>query len=94
MSSLASIYIKYMSIKYYTISKLVEAFNEAGLTVSASWLHRQERKGNLKFERSTTNFKKPVGNRPLAAVRLIKEDQIPDIVKAFLPGGKGFWNYE
>ena len=80
--------------KYYTISKLKEAFKEAGMNVSLSWIYRQEAKGNLKFERSTTNFKKPVGNKKLAAVRLIHEDQISQIVNAFLPGGKGYWSYE
>lgn len=83
-----------MSNKYYTIKELHKAFNEAGLSVSKMWIYRQEQKGNLSFQRSTTNFKKSQGTRKLSAVRMITEDQIKEIILSFKPGGKGYWRYE
>ena len=77
----------------YTIKDLVSALNKAGLKVSQMWIYRQEAKGNLIIPRSTTNFKKPRGNRRQGAVRLLSLIHIQKIVKAFLPGGKGFYDY-
>ena len=78
----------------YTIKDLVVAFKKNGLTVSPMWIYRQEEKGNLIVERSTTDFKKAQGNRKQGAVRLFTQQQIDKIVKAFLPGGKGYYNYK
>lgn len=82
------------SNKYYTIEHLIEAFNKAGLSVSRWWIYKQEAKGNLKLPRSTTNFKKALGTRKIGFVRLVTKDQIDKIVKAFLPGGSGYYNYK
>ena len=84
---------------YYTINHLKEAFDKAGFRIngrpiSKMWIYRQEQKGNLKIPRSTTNFKKAQGSRKSAGVRLLTEQQIQEIVEAFLPGGKGYWSYE
>ena len=86
-----------MTDKYCTIKDLVSAFTNAGRPVSDSWIHRQERKGNLKFQRSTTDIKKPQGflsSRRIGAVRIIRKSQIKEIVQAFLPGGIGYWSFE
>lgn len=83
-----------MSNKLQTIEALREAFLKAGMPISKMWVYRQEQKGNLKLPRSTTNFKKAQGDRKLGPVRLITDDQIKEIVQAFLPGGKGYWSYE
>ena len=83
-----------MEYRRYTIKDLLQAFKDAGYPVSKSWIIRQEQKGNLKIPRSTTNFKKAQGSRKSAGVRLLTEQQIQEIVEAFLPGGKGYWSYE
>lgn len=80
--------------KKYTIQDLVEAFKEAGFPVSKSWIMRQEDKGNLKLPRSTTNFKKVAGTRRVGAVRYFTKSQIDSVVRAFLPGGSGYFNFE
>ena len=82
--------------KYYTIKYLVLAFKKVNLPHSETWFRRQETKGNLMLPRSTTNFKKPKGflsDRKIGAVRMITGKQIAEIVKAFSPGGSGYWNY-
>ena len=83
-----------MTQQYHTIGKLKEAFELAGMNVSKQWIQRQEAKGNLKLPRSTTNFKKSQGTRKIGAVRVVTDNQIAQIVNAFLPGGKGYWSYE
>ena len=83
-----------MTEEYHKIDALKEAFKEAGLSISKSWIRRQELKGVLKLPRSTTNFKKAQGDRKMSAVRLITDQQIKEIVQAFLPGGRGYWSYE
>ena len=83
-----------MDKKYYTIEELLKALNKAGLSVTRFWVYQQEEKGNLLLPRSTTNFKKALGTRKLGAVRVVNRAQIEAIVKAFLPGGKGFWKYQ
>lgn len=80
-----------MTDKYYTIGKLVEALKEAGIANSVFWIYYQEEKGNLVLPRSTTNFKKAQGGRKLGAVRMVNKKQIEAIIKAFSPGGKGYW---
>lgn len=82
-----------MNNKYYTISYLVVALNKAGLNVTQWWVYEQEQKGNLKLPRSTTNFKKVAGIKKIGAVRIINQEQIDKIVKAFLPGGPGYYDY-
>ena len=77
----------------YTIKDLISAFKERGMTISSLWLRRQEQKGNLIVARSSTNFKKFGMNKPSGAVRLFTQQQINDIVEAFLPNGKGYYNY-
>ena len=59
-------------------------------------LLRQESKGNLKFPKSSTDFKGLGGyffGKKRGAVRYMTEKEISAIVKAFLPGGSGFYNY-
>lgn len=83
-----------MKSRRLTIRHLVEAFEKAGMPVSQSWVRRQETKGNLKLPRSTTDFKKPQGVRKSAPVRVLTQPQIDKILKAFLPGGRGYYDYE
>lgn len=75
------------------------------MTISGSWVRRQEEKGNLIIPRSTTNFKMAQGSRRPGAVRYMTSKQIINIVKAFLPEGtilpngegatgKGYYNYK
>jgi hypothetical protein len=88
-----------------TIGDLIKAFRMVGMPVSASWIRRQEDKGNLILPRSTTNFKMAQGARRPGAVRQMSEKQIIDILKAFLPegmklpngefaNGKGYYSYK
>lgn len=69
-------------------------FFNNGLKKSRMWIYRQEEKGNLILPRSTTDFKKSQGTRRLGAVRIFTKKQLTDIVNAFLPGGKGYYNYK
>lgn len=73
--------------------------------MSASWVRRQEDKGNLVLPRSTTNFKMARGARRLGAVRQMTPEQVEQIILAFLPegtrlpngkvaNGKGYFNYK
>lgn len=77
----------------YTIGDLIKSFAMAGMSVSQSWVYRQERKGNLALPRSTTNIKHPAGVHS-GAVRMLTRQQIHEVVEAFLPGGKGRWLYK
>jgi len=90
--------------KKLTISYLIDAFSRAGMPVSASWIRRQEDKGNLILPRSTTNFKMAQGARRVGAVRYMTKIQIQGVLRAFLPkgtklpdgtmaSGKGFYSY-
>ena len=79
--------------KRYTMKDLLSAFKEAGYPLSYMTLKRLEYKGNLILPKSTTNFRKPVGNRPLGAVREMTMKQMQEVVKAFLPGGPGYYDY-
>ncbi len=94
-----------MNNKKLTIRHLILAFSESGMSISASWIRRQEEKGNLIIPRSTTNFKMAQGSRRPGAVRYMTSKQIIDIVKTFLPEGtklpngeiatgKGYYNYK
>lgn len=88
-----------------TIGALAEAFRLERYPISQSWIRRQEQKGNLILPRSTTNFKRvTVGLRKSGAVRLLNDEQIHDILVAFLPKGwklndgstaegTGYYNY-
>lgn len=91
--------------KKLTIRHLIQAFEDCGMSISASWVRRQEEKGNLIIPRSTTNFKMAQGIRRPGSVRYMSSKQIIDIVKAFLPegtklpngtmaNGKGYYNYK
>lgn len=75
----------------YTIKDLLTEFEKNGLKISRSWIYRQEQKGNLILNRSTTNFKKAKGNRKIGAVRLLSEIDLKEIIKAFLPNGRGYY---
>lgn len=77
----------------YTIQDLVKTFEKQGMKVSQAWIRRQEAKGNLIIPHSTTNFKKPQGTRPKGAVRIFTQNQLNEIVEAFLPNGRGYYNY-
>lgn len=81
-------------LKYHTTGCLVKAFRLAGSSISYRTLLRYEEKGNLKFPRSSTNFKKLGGfalGKKIGAVRYLTENEILEIVEAFLPGGQGYW---
>ena len=75
------------------IQDLLKAFEDAGYPKSRVWIYRQEDKGNLILPRSTTNYKKAQGTRKKGFVREMTQVQIDAIVKAFLPGGKAFYDY-
>jgi hypothetical protein len=79
--------------KDYTLSDLMRAFEKAGIPHDRSWYYRQEEKGNLVIPRSPTDYKKVMGIRPIGFVRQLTKKQIEDIVKAFSPGGSGFYDY-
>jgi hypothetical protein len=94
-----------MDTKKLTIRHLIDAFLQAGMPVSPSWIRRQEDKGNLILPRSTTNFKMAQGARRPGAVRYMTQTQIIGVLKAFLPEGtklpdgqlatgKGYYNYK
>lgn len=91
--------------KKLTIKYLIQAFASSGMSVSPSWIRRQEDKGNLILPRSTTNFKMAQGARRPGAVRYMTEIQINEVLKAFLPEGtklsngelstgKGYYSYK
>ena len=95
MSSFISTLAYYMNNQYiYTIKDLLKEFHNNGLMISKMWIYRQEEKGNLIVPRSTTDFKKSQGNRNIGAVRIFTQQQIKNIVAAFLPGGPGYYNYK
>lgn len=94
-----------MNTKKLTIRHLIDAFSQAGMSVSPSWIRRQEDKGNLILPRSTTNFKMAQGARRPGAVRQMSANQITGVLRAFLPEGtklpsgevatgKGYYNYK
>lgn len=80
----------------YTMKHLRKAFAEAGFPVADSWIRRQISKGNLILPRSTTHFAKfhiKDDSRKAGAVYQLTKEQINETVKAFLPGGSGYYNY-
>lgn len=77
----------------FTVQDLIDALKDAGLPVSRMWIYRQEDKGNLILPRSTTNFKKSAGRHKHGAVRILTNTQINAVIKAFLPGGSGCYDY-
>lgn len=82
-----------MPYKGLTVKHLLKAFEDSGHPKSYMWILRQEAKGNLILPRSTTNFRKPQGIRKIGFVREFTQQQIEDCIKAFLPGGRGFYDY-
>lgn len=82
--------------KRYTFKDLLKAFDEAGYPVSDRWIRRQIEKGNLVLPRSVTNFRKlhlKNSSRKAGAVYEMSMEQILETVKAFCPGGNGFYDY-
>lgn len=77
--------------KYY-LGHLKKRFEERGMRISSGWIYRQEKKGKLTFPRSTTNIKSMGTLNREGAVRVLTRIQMEEIVKAFLPGGKGYWH--
>ena len=77
----------------YTSKDLLAHFAEYGLKYSLRWIYRQEQRGNLIVPKSTTNLKKARGVRKRGGVRLFTKRQIEGIIKAFLPGGTGYYDY-
>jgi len=103
--SLKESFVPLSENKKLTVRHLIKAFADCGMTVSGSWIRRQEEKGNLIIPKSTTNFKMAQGSRRPGAVRYMTQQQIIDIVTAFLPKGTplpngelatgtGYYNYE
>lgn len=81
----------------HTMKDLRKAFEEAGYPVSDSWLRRQIKRGNLFLPRSTTHFAKfhiEGDDRKAGAVYQMTMTQIQKVVKAFLPGGIGHYDYK
>lgn len=77
--------------KYKGVRYLHEKLKEAGIenftglnNFRYKWLYPLEKRGVLLCPRSAVN------NRD----RLFTEEQVNEIVKAFTPGGTGFWKYK
>ena len=79
--------------KRYTIRDLLKTFKEAGYPVSHMYIRRLEYKGKLILPRSTTNIKRIGDDKLSGAVREMSMSQIQAIVRAFMPGGIGFYDY-
>ena len=66
-------------------SYLWTALDEAGVVAfnyAARWIRRQEKKGKFVYPREPDSQRK------------FTNEQIEDIVKAFSPGGSGYWKLE
>ena len=75
---------------------LRKAFEEAGYPVSDSWIRRKIAKGLLILPRSSSHFAKfhlYGESRKAGAKYEMTREQIDNTVKAFLPGGVGFYDY-
>ena len=85
-----------IEFKRYTFKHLLAAFAASGYPVSGRWIRRQIEKGNLILPRSVTDFRKLhllSSSRPAGAVYEMSMEQIQQVVKAFSPGGNGFYDY-
>lgn len=69
--------------KLYSATDLLKFMKQYGLPYSREWLYYNEKKGRLISPRL------PQGRKDRAYT--IK--QMEDIVKAFSPGGEGYWKY-
>lgn len=69
--------------KWYTVSTLLEAMKGAGLWSSKEQILSLEKQGKLTLPRSP-NVRKD---------RMVNESMIIGIMKAFSPGGKGYYHY-
>lgn len=86
--------LKEINVYKYKMHDLIVAFKDAGFPISSRWVYRQEKKGTLVLPRSTTDVKYlGHGIKSKGAVRLFTKLQIKEIVKAFLPGGCGYWYF-
>jgi len=66
-------------------SYLWTALDEAGVVAfnyAARWIRRQEKKGTFVYQREPGSQRK------------FNQEQIEEIVKAFSPGGAGYWELE
>ena len=70
-------------MKYFTTKDLLARLQEENLVKTKATIIHREKKGLLRFRRS------PVHNW-----RMITEEDIEGIVKAWSPGGKGKWSYD
>lgn len=70
--------------KWYSLSVLLEAMNEAGLWSSKEQILALEKQGLLTLPRSPNSRKD----------RMVTEKIIIEIMDAFSPGGKGEYHYE
>ena len=70
--------------KLYSSTDLLKFMGEHGLPKSREWLYYNEEKGKLKSPRLPHT----------RADRAYTVQQMEKIVKAFSPGGKGYWKYD
>lgn len=78
---------EYSKANSLTAVGLLRAFKEAGITCTAKeTLYKWEREGRITLDRQP-----PTPRRKLGA-RVIFPKQLPQILKAFLPGGTGYWH--
>lgn len=72
--------MKLRKTKFYTKEELLKHMEEAGLPHSYRWMLKMERLGKLVCPRT-----------PSSNWRQFNEHQMKGILKAFAPGGKGYW---
>jgi len=77
-------------MKYYSFGELQEELKKAGLPHNRKTLLKWEKQGRLVSPRSSTNYKVLKGEK--FYVRMYREDQVKEIIKAFQPEGSGFWS--
>lgn len=64
----------------YKPRELFKRLREHGIPGSKMWMVRQERKGNFKCRRTPNN-----------KWRVFTENDIEEVISAYLPGGDGKW---
>lgn len=73
----------------HSIGALQKRLKEAGLPHTKKTIYEWESQGRLVSPRSPTNMKNINGK--IAYLRQYSDEQIEEIIKAFSPGGTGFW---
>lgn len=73
-------------MKYSTIKDIIARLKGAGLPHSKRTILRWEEQGKLKIMR--------LPHSKTHARRVITEEQLEELIKAFSPGGRGWWSYD